>query len=90
MWESINLVFHAWIVIERIVVKVAELRGVPLQIGALERYSNVGFHKSSVSKSDKALNMLYKEHNIPIVQTFFYQNHLPFFICSIEMGVKVA
>lgn len=30
MGESINLVFYAWVVIERVVVKISEFRGVPL------------------------------------------------------------
>ena len=43
MREGINPVFHVWVVIDRVVVEVAELRGVPLESGALEGCGNVGF-----------------------------------------------
>lgn len=43
MGESINLAFHARIVVEHVLVKFTELKGIPLEGRILERYCNVNF-----------------------------------------------
>lgn len=58
MEKGINLALHAWIVIERVAVKVTELRDVPLHGGALWGYGNVGLDKSSFLERYKALKTL--------------------------------
>ena len=45
MGECIDPVFHSWVVVEGIAVKVAEFRGIPLKGGALKGCGNVGFDK---------------------------------------------
>lgn len=76
MRESINPVFHTWVIIKRVVVKVDKFGGVSLEDGALKGSSNVGFYESNALESDEALKMLYKKHDVPIVYVFFYQNYL--------------
>lgn len=60
MGEGVDLALYAWVVIEGIAVKVAELKGIPLQDGASKRYDNVGFHKNSSLEGDQALETLDK------------------------------
>lgn len=88
--ESINLALHAWVVIECVAVKVAELRDVPLQDGALEGCNNIGIDEGNVLESDKALKTLYKKHDVPIIYVSSYQHYLTFFVCPMEVEVKVA
>lgn len=90
MREGVDLAFHAQVVVEGIAVEVAELRGVPFQGGTSEWCSNVGFHEGGILKCDKALKMLYKEHDISIIDVFSYQNYLAFSVCPIEVGVEIA
>lgn len=90
MGERINPVFYANIVIERITVKVAEIKDVPLQGKAWERCSNIGFDKGNTSESDKALKMLHKKHNVSIVYVFSHQNYLILSVCSVKIRVEVA
>lgn len=90
MEEDINLVLHAWVIIERIAVEVAKLKDVPLESGASEGYGNVGFDKDNISESYEALKMLHKEDNIFIVYIFSYWHYLTFSVYPIEMEVKVA
>lgn len=90
MGKSINPALYTWVVIKCITVEVAELRGVPLEGGASEGYSNVSFDKGSISESHQALKILHKEDDILIVHIFFYQYYLTFFVYSIEMGFEVA
>lgn len=72
MRESINPAFYVWIIIKHIAIKIAKLRGISLESKVLGRYGNIGFDKGSVSKSYKALKILYKEDNVPIIHVFFY------------------
>lgn len=88
--ESINPALYTRVIIERVVVKVAELRGVPLKDGALERCGNVSSDKGSVSEGHKALKTLHKEADIPVIYVFFYQYYFTLSIYSIEVGVKIA
>lgn len=46
MGEDVDLVFHAWVIVEGIVVEIAEFRGLPLQGRASKGYDNVDFDKS--------------------------------------------
>lgn len=88
--EGTNSALHTWVIIGRVMVKLTKLRDIPFQDRALEGYNNVGLDKGSISESDQALKMVYKDYNISIIYIFSYQNYLTFFICSIKVGVKVA
>lgn len=90
MEEGINLAFHAQVVIKRVAVKVSELRDVSLEGGASERCDNVGFDKSSASKSHKALKTLHEDDHVPVIHVFSYQHYLTFSVYPNEVGVKVA
>lgn len=90
MEECINLVFHAWVVIKCVAIEVAELKGIPLQGGALKRCGNVGLDKGSASKDDEALKTLYKEHNIPIIHVSIYQNYFIFSVYPIKVRIKIT
>lgn len=70
--ECINLALYVRVVIEYVTVEVTELKGIPLQGGALKRCSNVGFDKNSILESNKALKMLHKHNDVPIVYVLFY------------------
>lgn len=56
--------------IERIAVKIVELRGVSLEYGALKRCGIVDFYKNSPFKLDQALEMLNEEHYVFIINVF--------------------
>ncbi len=72
MGEGINPALYARVVIERVVIEVAELRGVSLESGALEEYGDVGFDKGSVLEGHEALKTLHEEDDIPILYVFSY------------------
>lgn len=67
MGECVDLAFYARVIVEGIVVKVPELRGVPFKGGILEGCCNIGFHQSNVSESDEVLKTLHKEYNVFII-----------------------
>lgn len=90
MGEGINSALHAWVVIERVAVKVAELRVVPLEGGVSEKCGNIGLDECSTLKSHEALKTLHKEDDIPIVHVFSYRHYRTFSVCSIKVGVEVA
>lgn len=85
MGESVDLALYAQVVNEGITVKVAELRGIPLQNGALKRYDNVGFHKNSFLEGDQALETLDKQHHVSIVNVLANRHYFALAIHSIEM-----
>lgn len=60
MEEDVNLAFDTRVIIENIVVKVAELRDIPFLGLTLKRYGNISFHKNSSLKNDQALKKLDK------------------------------
>lgn len=72
MKEGINLALYAWVVIECIAAEVAELRSVPLESRVSEGCGNVGLDKGSALGGYKALKILHKENNIPVVHVFSY------------------
>ncbi len=90
MGEGINPTLYAQVVIECVVVEVAELRGVPFKSGALEGCSNIGFDKNSTSESHEGLKTVHKEDDVPVVYIFSYRHYLTISECSIEVGVEVA
>ena len=90
MGKSINPVFHAWVVIEHVAVKIAELRGVPLEGEGSEGSDDVGLDEGSDSESDEVLKTLYEKHDVPIVYIFFYQYYLTLSMCAIKVGVEVS
>lgn len=87
---SINLALHTRIIVKSIMVEVTKLRNIPLQGRTSKWRSNIDFHEGNILKRDKALKALYKEYDIPIIDVFFYQNYLAFFVCSIKIRVKVT
>lgn len=90
MEKSINSAFLVWVVIERVTIKLAKLRDVPLQGGVLDKCDNVGFDKGSVSKNYEVLKTLHKKHDVSMVYVFSYQNYLTLSVCSIKVGVEVS
>lgn len=85
MGKGVNLAFHAWVIIESIMVKFIMLGRISLQSGALKRSSNVGFYNDSSFKSYQALKMLDKQHYIFIVNVFLYWYYSSFAIYIIKM-----
>ncbi len=90
MEKGIDLVFHARVVIKGIAVEVAELRGIPLQGGALKGCGNVGFDKGRFLEGYQALKTLDEKHYVPVINVFAHQYYLTLSVHSIEVGVKVA
>ena len=90
MGEGINLVLYARVVIGRVAVEVAELKGILLKGGALERCGNVGVDEGSASEGHEALKTLHKKDNVLVVHVFLYLYYLTFSVCSIKVGVEVA
>lgn len=90
MEEGVDPAFHARVVVESIAVKIAKLRGIPLQGGASKRYGNVGFNKDHSLESYQTLKMLDKEYYVLIINVLAHRYYLTFSVCPIEMGVKVA
>lgn len=90
MGKRVNLVFHAWVIVEGVAVKVAELRGVSLKNGASKGCGNVGFYKGNPFKGDQDLEMLDKQHYVPVVNVFANWHNLVLTMHSIEMEVEIA
>lgn len=72
MGEGINQALHARVVIERITVKVAELKDIPLEGRASGRCDNVGLNEGSASEGHEALKTLHEENDIFLVHVFLY------------------
>ena len=90
MGENVNPALHARVVIERVVVKVAQFWRVPLQGGASQGRGDVGLDEGSSSESHQALKVLHKKHDIPVVYILPYWDYLTFSIRPIEVKVDVA
>lgn len=72
MGEGINPAFYARVIIEHVAVEVAELKGVPFESRALERFDYIGFDEGSASEGHKALKTLYEEDNVFVIYVFPY------------------
>lgn len=72
MGESINPAFYTRVVIERVAVKVAELRGILFEGRVLKGCGNVGLDQDSASEGHEALKTLHKEDDVPVVHVFPY------------------
>lgn len=70
MGESINPTLYAWVIIKRVTVEVAELKSVPFEGGASEGCGNIDLHEGSASEGHKALKMLHKEDDVPVIHVF--------------------
>lgn len=90
MGKSVDLALYVQVVVESVAVKVAKLRGIPLQGGVLKRYNNIGFHKKSSLEGHKALEMLDKKYYVFVVNIFAYKHYLALFIYLIKMRVEIA
>lgn len=71
-------------------IKVAELRDVPLQGGALKECGNVDFYKSSLPEGGQALEMLDEYYHVLVVNVLTNQHYFALAICFIEIKVKIA
>lgn len=90
MWEDVNSPFYAWVVIEDIVVKIAQLWDEILWDRPLKERGNVGFDKGNSFEGNKTLETLDKEHYILMIDVFAHKHYLAFSIRPIKMQVKIA
>lgn len=88
--ECVNLAFHAWFVVEGIVIKVAKLKDILFQVRALKRCGNDGLDKSRFFEGHQALKTLDKEHYISLINIFAHSHYLTLFMRLIKMRVKVT
>lgn len=58
MGKSIDLTFHARVIMQGVPVEVAEFRRISFQDGAMERCGNVIFHQGRAFEIDQVLNVL--------------------------------
>ena len=90
MGVCVDPALHARVIVEGIVVKFTEFRGVPFQDKASKRCDNDGFNKSRFLEGYQALETLDKEHYVPVINVFAHRHYLVFSMCFIEMRVELA
>lgn len=89
MEKGVNLVLHAQVIVEGIVVKLAKFKDIPLQGAASKGCDDVSFHKDSSFKSHKDLKTLDKEYHVSMVNVFAYRYYLALSMRLIKMWVKI-
>lgn len=90
MENCVDQTCHGWVVVESIVVKLVEFRGISLQNGPLKGCGNICFDKGRPLKDYQALKTLDKEYYVSVINIFTHRHYLTFSVCPIKVGVKVT